>query len=107
MSIACPSLPPAQLMQPLGPGINPLRRAPGATAMSERYGVGIAILSCCFGAGAAVATRYLIGAADALTLAAMRFGAGALCLAPLVLLLPVRWPRREDWPAVAALGFVF
>jgi drug/metabolite transporter (DMT)-like permease len=75
--------------------------------MNERFGVGVALLSCCFGAGAAVATRYLIGAADPFTLAALRFGGGALCLAPLALLLRPRWPERGDWPAVAGLGFGF
>jgi drug/metabolite transporter (DMT)-like permease len=75
--------------------------------MNERFGVGVAIVSCCCGAGAAVATRYLIGAADPFTLAAIRFGGGVLCLLPLALLLPVRWPERADWPAVAGLGFMF
>ena len=54
-----------------------------------------------------MATRYLIGAADPFTLAAIRFGGGVLCLLPLVLLLPVRWPPRQDWPAVAGLGLMF
>jgi drug/metabolite transporter (DMT)-like permease len=75
--------------------------------MNERFGVGVAVLSCSFGAGAAVATRYLIGAADPFTLAAIRFGGGVLCLLPLALLLDVRWPQRTDWPAVAGLGFMF
>lgn len=75
--------------------------------MNEARGVGVAIVSCCLGAGAAVATRYLIAAADPFTLAAIRFGGGALCLLPLILLFPVRWPPRADWPAVAALGFAF
>jgi drug/metabolite transporter (DMT)-like permease len=75
--------------------------------MSERFGVGVAVLSCCFGAGAAVATRYLITAADPFTLAAIRFGGGAVCLLPLLLLVGVRWPQRQDWPAVAGLGFMF
>ena len=55
--------------------------------MNERLGVGVAIVSCCCGAGAAVATRYLIGAADPITLAAIRFGGGVLCLLPLAALL--------------------
>ena len=75
--------------------------------MNERLGVGVAILSSSFGAGAAVATRYLITAADPITLAAIRFGGGVLCLLPLALLLGVRWPQRGDWPAVAGLGFMF
>jgi drug/metabolite transporter (DMT)-like permease len=76
-------------------------------AMNESRGVGVAIVSCCLGAGAAVATRYLIATVDPFTLAAIRFGGGAICLLPLVLLRPVRWPPREDWPAVAGLGFAF
>ena len=75
--------------------------------MSERLGVGVAIVSCACGAGAAVATRYLVGAADPVTLAAIRFGGGVLCLLPLLALMDVRWPERRDWPAVAGLGFVF
>jgi drug/metabolite transporter (DMT)-like permease len=75
--------------------------------MSERFGVAVAIVSSSCGAAAAVATRYLIGAADPFTLAAIRFGGGVLCLLPLVLLLPVRWPPRQDWPAVAGLGLMF
>jgi drug/metabolite transporter (DMT)-like permease len=57
--------------------------------MSERFGVVVAIVSSSCGAAAAVATRYLIGAADPFTLAAIRFGGGVLCLLPLVLLLAV------------------
>lgn len=75
--------------------------------MSERFGVGVAILSCSFGAGAAVATRYLIGSADPFTLAAIRFGGGFLCVLPLALLLRTQWPQRADWTAVAGLGFMF
>jgi drug/metabolite transporter (DMT)-like permease len=75
--------------------------------MSERFGVAVAVLSCSFGAGAAVATRYLIGGADPFTLAAIRFGGGFLCVLPLALLLHVRWPHRSDWAAVAGLGLMF
>ena len=75
--------------------------------MNERFGVGVAILSCSFGAGAAVATRYLIGGADPVTIAAIRFGGGALCLWPLALGLRVAWPRGRDRLAVAALGVLF
>jgi drug/metabolite transporter (DMT)-like permease len=75
--------------------------------MSERFGVGIGLLSCAAGGAAAVATRYLIGSADPFTLAAIRFGGGVICLLPLALALRVRFPPRADWPAVAGLGFMF
>ena len=75
--------------------------------MNERFGVAVAILSSSFGAGAAVATRYLIGGADPVTIAAIRFGGGALCLWPLALGLRVAWPRGRDRLAVAALGVLF
>src|SRR5215217_1986036 len=75
--------------------------------MNERFGVAVAILSCSFGAGAAVATRYLVGGADPVTISAIRFGGGALCLWPLALGLRVAWPRGRDRIAVAALGVLF
>src|SRR5688572_13694491 len=75
--------------------------------MKESTGVLIAVLSSALGGGAAVATRYLIGGYDPLTLAMVRFGGGALCLLPVALLLRPKMPPRADWPAVAALGFVF
>lgn len=75
--------------------------------MNEWRGVWVAVVSCCFGGGAAVATRYLVGAADPFTLAAIRFGGGVLCLLPLLLLVSVRWPSRQDWPAFAGLGLLF
>jgi drug/metabolite transporter (DMT)-like permease len=75
--------------------------------VNERCGVAVAILSCAFGGGAAVATRYLIASADPFTLAALRFGGGVLCLLPLALILRVRWPDARDRPWVAALGVMF
>jgi drug/metabolite transporter (DMT)-like permease len=75
--------------------------------VNERFGVAVAVLSCSFGAGAAVATRYLVGGADPVTIAAIRFGGGALCLWPLALGLRVAWPRGRDRIAVAALGVLF
>jgi drug/metabolite transporter (DMT)-like permease len=59
------------------------------------------------GGAAAVATRYLITSADPFTLAALRFGGGVIYLLPLALLLRVRFPPRQDWLAVAGLGFMF
>lgn len=75
--------------------------------MNEKSGVLIAVLSSALGGGAAVATRYLIGSFDPIVLATVRFGGGALCLLPIALLLRPKWPPRQDWPAVAALGFIF
>ena len=54
--------------------------------MNERTGVLIAILSSALGGGAAVATRFMIGSFDPLTLATVRFGGGALLLLPIALL---------------------
>jgi drug/metabolite transporter (DMT)-like permease/uncharacterized protein YjiS (DUF1127 family) len=76
-------------------------------SMSERLGVLIAIVSSSLGGTAAAVTRYLVGDADPLTLALLRWGIGFLCLLPVALLLRVTWPRRSDWPAVGALGICF
>ncbi len=75
--------------------------------MNERLGVLIAIVSSGLGGTAAAVTRYLVGNADALTLAILRWGIGFLVVLPVALLLRARWPRRADWPAVAALGLCF
>jgi drug/metabolite transporter (DMT)-like permease len=65
------------------------------------------MVSSALGGTAAAVTRYLVGDADPLTLAVLRWGIGFLCVLPLALLLRVRWPTRRDWPAVAALGICF
>ena len=75
--------------------------------MNEWLGVLIAIVSSCLGGTAAAVTRYLVGNADPLTLSILRWGIGFLCVLPVALVLRVRWPRREDWPGVALLGFCF
>ena len=75
--------------------------------MGEVMGVLIAVLSSAVGGTAAAVTRYLVGDADPLTLAVLRWGIGFLCVLPVALLLRVRWPMRRDWPAVAALGICF
>jgi drug/metabolite transporter (DMT)-like permease len=75
--------------------------------LGEWLGVGIAIVSSCLGGTAAAVTRYLVGNADPLTLAILRWGIGFVCVLPIALVLRVRWPSRKDWPAVAALGFCF
>jgi drug/metabolite transporter (DMT)-like permease len=75
--------------------------------LSERIGVAIALASSCLGGTAAAITRYLVGDADPVTLAILRWGIGFACLLPVALLLRVRWPPRGDWPAVAMLGLCF
>ena len=75
--------------------------------MGEWIGVAIALVSSCLGGSAAAITRYLVGNADPVTLAILRWGIGFACLLPAALLLKVKWPPRRDWLAVAALGICF
>ena len=72
--------------------------------MSETVGVLIAIVSSCLGGSAAAVTRYLVGDADAVTLAVLRWAIGFLFVLPVALVLRVRWPPRSDWLGVASLG---
>src|SRR5947199_1478678 len=76
-------------------------------SVGEIRGVLIAIVSSALGGTAAAVTRYLVGNADPITLAILRWGIGFLCLLPVALVLRVRWPPRSDWLAVAALGLCF
>jgi len=75
--------------------------------LSEWFGVLLAIVSSSLGGTAAAVTRYLVGSADPITLAILRWGIGFLCLLPTAIILRVRWPQRRDWLAVAALGLCF
>src|SRR3954454_24464769 len=75
--------------------------------VNELLGVLLALISNCLGGTAAAVTRYLVGNADPITLAILRWGIGFLCLLPVAVVLRVRWPPRADWPAVAALGACF
>jgi len=77
------------------------------TAMGEWIGVAIALVSSCLGGSAAAITRYLVGNADPITLAILRWGIGFVCLLPAALLVGVKWPPRRDWLAVALLGLCF
>jgi drug/metabolite transporter (DMT)-like permease len=79
----------------------------GDKGVSEWIGVTIALASSCLGGTAAAITRYLVGNADPITLAILRWGIGFACLLPTALFLGVRWPPRRDWPAVALLGICF
>ena len=74
--------------------------------MGEWVGVTIALVSSCLGGTAAAITRYLAGNTDPITLAILRWAIGFCCVLPAALVLKARWPRRGDWPAVAALAFV-
>ena len=75
--------------------------------MGEAIGVLIAIVSSSLGGTAAAVTRYLVGSADAVTLAILRWGIGFICVLPAALLLRVRWPPRRDWLPVAGLGICY
>jgi len=75
--------------------------------VTEIWGVLAAVLSSGIGGTAVGATRYVMGMTDAVTLAALRFGVGALFLVPLVPLRGEAWPQRRDWPAVVGLGLLF
>ncbi len=75
--------------------------------MAEWIGVAVALLSSVLGGTAAAITRYLVGNADPVTLAILRWGIGFACLLPAAVLLRIKWPLRRDWPAVAMLGLCF
>jgi drug/metabolite transporter (DMT)-like permease len=75
--------------------------------MIERTGVLIGVLSSCLGGTAAAVTRYLVGHADPITIAILRWGIGFLCLLPVALLLKAKWPQRSDWAGAALLGLCF
>jgi drug/metabolite transporter (DMT)-like permease len=75
--------------------------------VGEWLGVTLALISSCLGGSAAAVTRYLVGNADPITLAILRWGIGFLCVLPVALVLRVRWPPRGDRLAVAALGLCF
>jgi drug/metabolite transporter (DMT)-like permease len=83
------------------------RNKPGEEKLSESIGVAIALLSSALGGTAAAITRYLVGNADPVTLAILRWAIGFACLLPTALVLRVKWPPRRDWPAVVLLGICF
>jgi drug/metabolite transporter (DMT)-like permease len=70
-------------------------------------GLAAAILSSALGGTAIVATRYLSGTLDPITMGAFRFGGGFLVLLALTMAQPKRWPARTDWAGVAGLGLLF
>ena len=75
--------------------------------MGEGLGVLIALVSSCLGGSAAAITRYLVGNADPVTLAILRWAIGFACVLPAALLLRAKWPARSDWLPVTLLGIAF
>jgi drug/metabolite transporter (DMT)-like permease len=75
--------------------------------MGEWLGVLLAVVSSMLGGTAAAVTRYLVTDADPVTLGLLRWGIGFFCVLPAALILRVRWPQRDDWLPVMALGFAF
>src|SRR5215472_12092880 len=72
--------------------------------LGQWFGVLIAVVSSSLGGTAAAVTLYLVGNADPITVAILRWGIGLLCLLPTALFLGVRWPPRRDWVPIVALG---
>src|SRR3954454_5324491 len=70
-------------------------------------GVLAAVLSTALGGTAVVATRFLAGAADPITIGLLRFAGGAVLLLPLALIKGEQWPGRRDWPAGIGLALLF
>lgn len=75
--------------------------------MGEGLGVLIALVSSCLGGSAAAITRYLVGNADPVTLAILRWAIGFACVLPAARLLRAKWPARSDWLPVTLLGIAF
>src|SRR5215471_12613957 len=81
--------------------------AESAQPVSARLGVPAAALSSALGGMALAASRFVIGATDAVALGAWRYCVGFVCLLPITLALQGRWPPRRDWAGVALLGLLF
>jgi len=83
------------------------RDVTGTDALDNAIGVLIAIVSSLLGGSAAAVTRYLVGNADPITLAMLRWGIGFVIVLPAAVLMRAKWPPRRDWMAVAILGTAF
>jgi drug/metabolite transporter (DMT)-like permease len=75
--------------------------------MSEGIGILMAMLSSAIGGTVTAIVRFLIGSTDPMTLAALRFGSGAILLLAVALWLRSPWPRGKDWLGVVGLGILF
>jgi drug/metabolite transporter (DMT)-like permease len=82
-------------------------RKRGLMDHTHTIGVIIAIVSSCLGGSAAAVTRYLVGNADPVTLAILRWAIGFICLLPVAIFMRAKFPPRRDWPAVMLLGICF
>lgn len=74
--------------------------------MHARLGVLAAASSAALGGVTIATTRILVAVTDPLTLNILRFALAFGLLLALALCLRLRWPRREDWPGVIALGLL-
>src|SRR5262245_355319 len=79
----------------------------GEAVVDNTIGVLIAIVSSSLGGSAAAVTRYLVGNADPITLAILRWGIGFVFVLPTAFLLRAKFPSRDDWLPVVALGVCF
>lgn len=75
--------------------------------MGEGAGVLAAMLSSGIGGASIGVTRFIAGDLDPLAIGAFRFGIGFMLLLPFALRGGRSWPKRGDWPLVAALGLLF
>lgn len=75
--------------------------------MGELIGVAAGIACSLIGGTAVAGTRYIVGAIDPLGLATLRYGIGALCLAPFAIAGIRRLHSRRDTLATLGLGVLF
>ena len=75
--------------------------------MGEGAGVLAAMLSSGIGGASIGVTRFIAADLDPIAIGAFRFGIGFMLLLPFALTGGRSWPKRDDWPSVAALGLLF
>lgn len=74
---------------------------------NDRLGILAAILSSATGGVTTAVTRFAMAGTDPITLAALRFGLGFVCLLPVTLALRSRWSQRRDLMGIVLLGILF
>jgi drug/metabolite transporter (DMT)-like permease len=90
-----------------GVSFAPVSAGESVHRVTAPLGVPAAVLSSALGGMALAASRFVIGATDAVALGAWRYSLGFVCLLPIALAVRGRWPPREDWVGVALLGLLF